>query len=168
MIKLRSILSCALQQYITILQYDIRGVSLPGARARWLTCTCPAWNDGWISRAELTANCADTTSMPWRRLVIDGEHYIYRVSVGRVHFQARCNSPEIHFDLSYTGAFPYFIFRYRAHYSTFYDELISIISLFFLFSFVQFVPFLWVDQVAIWSLTWTSKIYRVNCSRNRW
>lgn len=152
MIKLRSIFSCILRQYVTILQYDMRGLSLPGARARWLTCTCPAWNDGWISRAELTANCAGTTSMPWRRLVIDGEHYIYRVSAERAHFQARCNSSTwMYFDLSPTGAFPYFVFRCRAHYSSFCDELISVISPFFLFSSVQFVSSLWVDQVAIWS-----------------
>lgn len=42
-------------------------------------------------------------------------------------------APQMHFDLSHTGAFPYFVFR--VHYSPFHNELISVIfHFFFLFS----------------------------------
>lgn len=96
-----------------LLQYDTRDMYLLGVRARWLTCTCLAWNDGWISRVELTANCAVTTSMLWRHLVIDGEHYIYRVRTrarARFHKPDVIQAPEMHFDLSRTPA--RFLFRF--------------------------------------------------------
>lgn len=134
-------------------------ISFTGAKARWLTCTCRAWNDGWISRAEPTANCAVTTSMPWRRLVIDGERYIYRGSsvVSKLDV---IQAPEMHYGFSRTPArVSYFVFHRRAHYSPFprwiaryhlssFPPSFFRLIFFLLFRPAQFVSSPWADQVA--------------------
>jgi len=99
-------------------------------------CTCPASNGGWISRAEPTANCAVTASMPWRRLVIDGEHYIYRSNAGkrgrRLPKPDVIQAPEMHFDLLHTLA--RFLFRFPLSHPLFspWRWIVDIVLCFFL------------------------------------
>lgn len=75
---------------------------------------------------------------------------------------------EMHFDLSHTGTFPYFVFRYDAHYSPFRHKLISVIFLFFS-TFFYAICFLTMSRSGCsLEFTRTSKMmYRVNYSRNR-
>jgi len=66
---------------------------------------------------------------------------------------------EMHFDLSHTGMFPYFVFRYSLFY---FFTMNWSQSYFFLFSSVQFVFSLSRSGCSL-EFTRTKMMYRVNC-----
>jgi len=132
LIKSRSIFSRMLRQCITILQYaaclfQVQGHA--GLRALVLPRTMVESIEPNVLRImPLLLQCRGDASLSMVSITFIG------LARGECTFKSDViPTLEMHFDLSHTAAFPYFVFRYRAHYSPFRDELISYFFFFFYF-----------------------------------